>query len=141
MLTDISRQRDATPGKERYRVLVADRSANVAELVALEIREDGLEASVACDGREVLRRVTSKAPPHVLVMDPDIDGSELVRQTMLAGVFPIPVVLHVLRQDHGRFLPLSRAAVPKSGDLGLLLYIIRLCLEQESGRRGQALAV
>lgn len=78
------------------KVLVADDSATIRQLVVAQLRADGFEVVEAADGEEAVEVAAAEAP-DLLVLDknmPGLDGFEVIRalrQDSLAQ--PVPVVM------------------------------------------------
>ncbi len=66
----------------RGEVLIVEDEADLAELVAFNLRQDGYETRTASSGREALAKVQQQRPDIVVldVMLPDISGLEVCRQ-------------------------------------------------------------
>jgi two-component system, OmpR family, response regulator len=83
---------------EKGRVLVVDDEEKITELVALALRYDGFEVSVAGNGKQALEAARS-TPPHLIVLDvmlPDLDGFEVAKQLKHSG-HQIPILFLTAR--------------------------------------------
>jgi nitrogen-specific signal transduction histidine kinase/ActR/RegA family two-component response regulator len=71
---------DEPPALSRGRVLVVDDERGIAELVAVALRRDGLEAETAASGRAALARLEHGGIDLIIsdVRMPDMDGAALV---------------------------------------------------------------
>jgi CheY-like chemotaxis protein len=79
------------------RVLLAEDDACAREAIRVLLEREGLDVTVAADGREALRLLRENGPPHLVLLDlsmPDMDGwtfmEALTRQPTWLGV---PVVV------------------------------------------------
>jgi len=76
-------ERQAVAPRSEARILVIEDNADVAETMALVLRERGHEIRIAPDGASALAVVREEWLPHILLIDlglPDIHGHELVKQ-------------------------------------------------------------
>ncbi len=83
---------------EKGRVLVVDDESNITELVAMALRYEGFDVSVAASGRGALEAARS-TPPHLIVLDvmlPDLDGFEVAKQLSSTG-HRVPIVFLTAR--------------------------------------------
>ena len=60
-------------------LLIADRNRNVREFLRREFTSEGYRVAVARDGEEVLESLRRAEPPHVLVLDPEIQFSRMLK--------------------------------------------------------------
>lgn len=77
----------APRGVAAKRVLVVDDAKNTVEILALFLRMEGLETSIAYDGEEAIR-VANEFKPDLVFMDlgmPKLDGFEAARAMRLAN--------------------------------------------------------
>ena len=110
-------------------IMIADRSANIRELLRREFGREGLAVETAGSGAEVLARIDRGGPVDVLVLDVEIespDGTPLA--ALLARRHPdLPVVLHVfpgLEPGEG-----GVARVEKRGEFERLRDVVRQVLD------------
>jgi PAS domain S-box-containing protein len=76
-------ERQPVAPRSQARILVIEDNADVAETMALVLRERGHEIRIAPDGASALAMVREEWLPHILLIDlglPDIHGHELVKQ-------------------------------------------------------------
>jgi two-component system OmpR family response regulator len=72
---------------DKGRVLVVDDEDNITDLVAMALRYEGFEVSVAASGRAALQAARS-TPLQLIVLDvmmPDLDGFEVAKQLASSG--------------------------------------------------------
>ena len=78
------------------RILTADDSASMRQMISFTLRAAGYDVVEAVDGRDALAKIAS-APPHMLITDlnmPNMDGIELIRQVRaLPPCKYIPIVM------------------------------------------------
>ncbi len=93
------------------RILVVDDEPHIVELVRYNLRKEGFEVDVACDGRDALKRARAN-PPDLVVLDlmlPYIDGLEVCRQLRRQAAVPI-LMLTAKDSEHDRVLGLELGA-------------------------------
>jgi two-component system, OmpR family, response regulator len=80
------------------RVLVVDDEVNIAELVAMALRYEGWEVSMAHTGRSAVEQAQATKPDAVVLdmMLPDFDGMEVLRK-LRAHTPDVPVVFLTAR--------------------------------------------
>lgn len=85
---------------QRFRVAVTDKNHNVRELLRRTFTEQHFDVVEAMTGNEIAAMLNSDAPPHLVVLDPDISGAtkilELERRR--DRQFCVPIVLHCLAE-------------------------------------------
>jgi len=85
--------------------LIADRNPNVREFLKREMMAKGYRVRLAKDSREVLKWVFSRAPLDLLILDPDLPGTEeteLFKQ--ISDRIPqLPVVIHSFQGDYAHY--------------------------------------
>jgi two-component system chemotaxis response regulator CheY len=88
---------------ERLHVLVVDDDLDVREAIADALQLRDIDASVAADGAEALRRLRIEPLPDVVLLDlrmPVMDGEAfLIAQRLVPAIAAIPVVLHTSERD------------------------------------------
>jgi DNA-binding NtrC family response regulator len=118
-------------------IMIADRNANIRELLRREFGREGYAVDTAGSGAEVLTRLDRGGPVDVLVLDVEIaspDGKPLA--PLLARRYPdLPLVLHVfpgLEPGEG-----GVAWVEKRGEFERLRDVVRQVLDGRNrlGRR------
>jgi DNA-binding response OmpR family regulator len=64
------------------RILVADDDRNVVQIIAVNLRYEGMDVIEAYDGQEALEKVATEKPDLVLldIMMPALDGIEVCRR-------------------------------------------------------------
>ena len=65
----------------KNRILVLDDEKEIAEVIALYLKNDGYEVEVAYTGQEALRKI-EKDPPDLALLDvmlPDVDGFHILQ--------------------------------------------------------------
>lgn len=84
---------DASQGR---RILLVDDEVSGTEVLALILAGEGLQVTVAADGRQALERLP-EAQPELLIADfmmPGLNGAELVRATRrIDGYEKLPVIV------------------------------------------------
>ncbi len=114
-------------------LVIAERNANILELLRREFGREGYAVLTASNAAEVRRLLDEPRRLDLLVLDAEIDdpeGGSL--DTLLAGLPPsLPVVLHVLPGEQVvEGAPLARVCVKKSGGRGGLKEAVRQALEE-----------
>ena len=114
----------SSPGGDRVapRVLVADDSPIIRDLLAELLRDAGLEVETAFDGRDALERVDRRAPDLVItdLEMPRLDGFGLVEGVRRRGLeLPVIVVSTRGSADDRR----------RASDLGANAYIVKTGFE------------
>lgn len=73
------------------KILVLDDEKEIAEIIALYLKNDGYDVTIACSGREALVRIESEQPDLALldVMLPDIDGFRVLQKIREKYRFPV----------------------------------------------------
>ncbi len=73
------------------KILVLDDEREIAEVIALYLRNEGYEVELAFTGREALRKVEAESPVLALldVMLPDIDGFQILKKIREKYTFPV----------------------------------------------------
>jgi len=83
-------------------ILVVDDEANIVELAALYLEQEGFRVLSATDGASALEMIT-RQPPALLVLDlmlPEVDGWEVCRQLRSGRVAPdLPIIMLTARDD------------------------------------------
>lgn len=84
---------------EHTRILVVDDEQNLTDLIALALRYEQFDVTVAHNGQEALRALTAHRPDLVVldIMLPDMDGFEVARR--LAAEAPSTPVLFLSARD------------------------------------------
>jgi DNA-binding NtrC family response regulator len=114
--------------RPRPTLCIAERNANIRELLRREFGREGYGVLTAGSGAEVLMRLASPVAVDVLVLDAEIadpDGGALA--PLLSRLYPeLPVVLHVyagFEADGGMMV-----RVEKGGDFERLKAAVRTVL-------------
>jgi two-component system alkaline phosphatase synthesis response regulator PhoP len=83
-------------------ILVVDDEANIVELAALYLEQEGFRVLSAADGASALEMI-ARQPPALLVLDlmlPEVDGWEVCRQLRSGRVAPdLPIIMLTARDD------------------------------------------
>ena len=83
-------------------VLVVDDEANIIELAALYLEQEGFRVQSASDGAGALEMI-ARQPPALLVLDlmlPGVDGWEVCRRVRSGKVAPdLPIIMLTARDD------------------------------------------
>ena len=83
-------------------ILVVDDEANIVELAALYLEQEGFRVLSAADGASALEMI-ARQPPALLVLDlmlPEVDGWEVCRQLRSGRVAPdLPTIMLTARDD------------------------------------------
>jgi len=83
-------------------ILVVDDEANIVELAALYLEQEGFRVLSAADGASALEMV-ARQPPALLVLDlmlPEVDGWEVCRQVRSGRAAPeLPIIMLTARDD------------------------------------------
>ncbi|EFL52087.1 response regulator receiver protein [Solidesulfovibrio fructosivorans JJ]] len=114
-------------------LVIAERNANIRELLRREFGREGYAVTTAGSGAEVLARLREPERADLLVLDAEIgdtDGESLVPR--LTRLFPkLPVVLHVFAGQEGDEDGVVR--VRKEGDFERLKHAVREVLATRAG--------
>ena len=90
--------------REKFTILIADRSHNIREFLKRELEAEGYLVKLANNGLEVLKMIAVE-PPDLLVLDLDmtyLDGVEILNQFKNMNQ-SVPVIVHTLLtiyEDH-----------------------------------------
>ena len=82
-------------------ILIVDDDAGIRELAAEYLQRQGLQVSVAADGRQ-MREVLATQRIDLLVLDlmlPGTDGIALCRELRSPGAPPLPIIMLTARSD------------------------------------------
>ena len=83
-------------------ILVVDDEANIVELAALYLEQEGFRVLSAADGASALEMI-ARQPPALLVLDlmlPEVDGWEVCRQVRSGRAAPdLPIIVLTARDD------------------------------------------
>jgi two-component system OmpR family response regulator len=84
---------------DKGRVLVVDDEPNITDLVAMALRYEGFDVSVADNGRQALEAARSTSPDLVVldVMLPDLDGFEVAKRLKQTG-HRVPILFLTARE-------------------------------------------
>lgn len=99
------------------KILVLDDEREIAEVIALYLRNEGYEVELAFTGREALRKVEAEAPVLALldVMLPDMDGFAVLQNIRESYRFPV-IMLTAKTEDTDKIMGLILGAddyIPK----------------------------
>ena len=99
------------------KILVLDDEREIAEVIALYLRNEGYEVELAFTGREALRKVGVEAPVLALldVMLPDMDGFAVLQKIRESYRFPV-IMLTAKTEDTDKITGLTLGAddyIPK----------------------------
>ena len=99
------------------KILVLDDEREIAEVIALYLRNEGYEVELAFTGREALRKVEAEAPVLALldVMLPDMDGFAVLQKIRESYRFPV-IMLTAKTEDTDKIMGLTLGAddyIPK----------------------------
>ena len=99
------------------KILVLDDEREIAEVIALYLRNEGYEVELAFTGREALRKVEAEAPVLALldVMIPDMDGFAVLQKIRESYRFPV-IMLTAKTEDTDKITGLTLGAddyIPK----------------------------
>lgn len=93
-------------------ILVVDDDAQVRQLIARFLRENGYRASVARDGREMREALAGAGPVDLIVLDlmlPDVSGLDLCRELRAASAVPV-IMLTAKGEETDRVVGLELGA-------------------------------
>jgi DNA-binding response OmpR family regulator len=83
-------------------ILVVDDEANIVDLAALYLEQEGFRVQSAADGASALGMI-ARQPPALLVLDlmlPEVDGWEVCRRVRAGKVAPnLPIIMLTARDD------------------------------------------
>jgi CheY-like chemotaxis protein len=113
---------------DRCKILIADRNRHVRDFLRRELTAEGYQVEMAADGREVLNRINSNDPPHLLILDleiPYLDEPE-VWDRLKDRQPPLPLVIHTLLPEYptNQTCPIAAAFLEKKGDTDLLKAVV-----------------
>ncbi|MFU2210818.1 response regulator [Solidesulfovibrio sp. C21] len=115
-------------------LVIAERNANIRELLRREFGREGYAVTTASSGAEVLALLREPELVDLLVLDAEIggsDGASLVPR--LTRLFPrLPVVLHVFAGQEGDEGSVVR--VRKEGDFERLKHVVYEVLANRAGQ-------
>lgn len=99
------------------KILVLDDEREIAEVIALYLRNEGYEVELAFTGREALRKVEAESPVLALldVMLPDTDGFAVLQKIRESYRFPV-IMLTAKTEDTDKITGLTLGAddyIPK----------------------------
>ena len=99
------------------KILVLDDEREIAEVIALYLRNEGYEVELAFTGREALRKVEAEAPVLALldVMLPEMDGFAVLQKIRESYRFPV-IMLTAKTEDTDKITGLTLGAddyIPK----------------------------
>ncbi len=77
------------------RVLIVDDDREIAELIEIYLKNEGLSTMLAHDGEEAVEAFEREQPDLVVldIMMPKMDGLEVCRRIRKAGAVPIPILM------------------------------------------------
>jgi DNA-binding NtrC family response regulator len=105
--------------EKKIKILVADRNQHVREFLKRELMAEGYRVRLAKNVQEVLKRVYHTETLDLLILDPDLPGTDkLALLKKLGNRIPaLPVVIHTYLTDYNDYTnELSKLAfVEKSG--------------------------
>jgi DNA-binding NtrC family response regulator len=105
--------------EKEFKILVADRNQHVREFLKRELMTEGYRVRLAKNVQEVLKQVYHTETLDLLILDPDLPGSDkLALLKKLQNRIPaLPVVVHTYLADYTDYTnELSKLAfVEKSG--------------------------
>ena len=88
--------------KKGSTILIADRNQHVRGFLRRELMAEGYEICVADKGRDVLRRIYSRQPLDLLVVDPDLAdmGWDRLLRELQDRIPVLPVIVHAFASDY-----------------------------------------
>jgi len=105
--------------EKEFKILVADRNQHVREFLKRELKAEGYRVWLAKNVQEVLRKVYHSETLDLLILDPDLPGTDkLSLLKKLQNRIPaLPVVVHTYLADYTDYTDeLNKLAfVEKSG--------------------------
>jgi DNA-binding NtrC family response regulator len=105
--------------EKEFKILVADRNQHVREFLKRELMAEGYRVRLAKNVQEVLKKVYHTETLDLLILDPDLPGTDkLALLKKLGNRIPaLPVVVHTYLADYNDYThELSKLAfVEKSG--------------------------
>jgi len=105
--------------EKEFKILVADRNQHVREFLKRELKAEGYRVWLAKNVQEVLRKVYHSETLDLLILDPDLPGTDkLSLLKKLQNRIPaLPVVVHTYLADYTDYTnELNKLAfVEKSG--------------------------
>ena len=98
------------------KILVLDDEREIAEVIALYLRNEGYEVELAFTGREALRKVEAESPVLALldVMLPDMDGFAVLQK--IRESYRFPVIMLTAKDPRTTHLPHHHADGQGRGD-------------------------
>lgn len=119
--------------KRPFRILIADKKANVRDFLHRELTRAGYDTTIARNGYDLGAALSNPTPPDLILLDPDLPYLEPgpALEWFVKRLTSIPIVLHAY--DAGDCThPLARGAaarVEKDGTMDALKEAVRLALE------------
>ena len=88
--------------KRGFTILIADRNPHVRQYLRREMISDGYRVRLAKNGQEVLKTLSDREPPDLLILDLDLpDVTDLTILQQVRESHPsLPVVVHTLSSEH-----------------------------------------
>lgn len=89
--------------KTNFTLLIADRNPHVRKFLQREMTAAGYRVQLADTAHEVIKRVFSREPLDLVILDPDLpaaDESHML-QHLLNRVPALPVVVHTYASEYG----------------------------------------
>ena len=86
-----------------FTLLIADRNPHVRKFLQREMTAAGYRVQLADTAREVIKRVFSREPLDLVILDPDLpaaDDSQMLHH-LLNRVPALPVVVHTYVSEYG----------------------------------------
>lgn len=130
----MSQNIDLTPDRP-FRVLVIEDDAEVAQLMCLGLKRDGLECHFATDGMTGLR-LLAKKKPHLVLLDwmmPNMSGREVLDALRAESDLPVIVVSALADNDQTTEFQGADAQIGKPFNPVRLLRLVHDLLSERYG--------
>ncbi len=120
------------------RVLIADDSREIRELIAHILEREGYEIDLAGDGQKAIQKIDSDGFDAILLdfMMPLASGSDVIdwiKQSRPEVAKACVIIITATDRDLGDFDPSTvYAAIPKPFDVTELRETVRACVEEKS---------
>ena len=113
---------------DMWKILIADRNRHVRDFLRRELTAEGYQVEVAADGRQVLSRINSADPPHLLILDLEIPylDEPAMWECLKDCNPPLPVLIHTFLPHYptNLTLPIAAAFLEKKGNTDLLKTVV-----------------
>lgn len=88
--------------EKEFTILISDRNRNIREYLKREFEADGFTVRMAKSAREVLEWIYQNIPIDLVILDPDLPGSDNIPllEKISDRVPVLPIVVHSFSPDY-----------------------------------------